>query len=280
MTSNRFGETLSAEEQAYFDKRGDVPEPQDDEGNEELPQSDSEHQNEPEAEQKSEPVQQEQSAQPKEGKKNVKVPIARLDEEVEKRRNVERQLEDERKSREEAQRNLDALRIAYQNPQQQQVYQSQPVKQQVASPEQDPIENLKHLNEELAQMRTWQVQELQRQQQMNALGNLHRATQAKEDDFKRENPDYDEAANFLRNSITEELRILGHNETEINQRIASDIIRISADSFQSNQNPAEKFYKLAKSRGYQAKSEHQSVNGIQIAKNYPGLLKASGQMFL
>lgn len=77
--------------------------------------------------------------------------------------------------------------------------------------------------------------------------------------FKQDVPDFDDAIKYLSTSRTEELMDLGFSQQEA-AKVLSDEIRWIADKAYADEvNPAERFYNLAKRRGWNAKpAEHKA----------------------
>lgn len=82
--------------------------------------------------------------------------------------------------------------------------------------------------------------------------------------FKAVTQDYDQAAQFLTESRSNEYRDLGHTDQEVTQMIARDVEMIKRQAFQQKKNPAEIVYNIAKRRGYQPKTSNQSNGAEQI----------------
>lgn len=129
---------------------------------------------------------------------------------------------------------------------------------QVPSFEDDPIAALKYENDRLRhdfegvkKYNEQQQQQSETQQRQAEFVNVYRT---KSEEFKRTNPDFDDAYNHLMNSRLEEFTTAGYTDKEARQLILEDEAAIVATALTKGNNPAESIYKIAKLRGYQGKS--------------------------
>ncbi len=125
-----------------------------------------------------------------------------------------------------------------------------------------------------------QQQEAQRQQQtyvQQQVGELRGWASSQEAVFRQEAPDWDAAANFLKQNRIAEFRAMGTPDTEIQKSLDMDLLMIAQSSRQSGVNPAQRLYEIAKLRGYQPQQGNQAVEqaetiqrGQRMATAAPG----------
>lgn len=75
---------------------------------------------------------------------------------------------------------------------------------------------------------------------------------ASAESFAKDQPDFKPAYDFLLNSRAEELRMMGIPQAEIGRALANDEYYIVQNAYQSEKNPAQVLYELAKARGYKS----------------------------
>lgn len=75
-----------------------------------------------------------------------------------------------------------------------------------------------------------------------------------EEAFRKESPDFDEAANFIGQHRRRELELMGLDQEAIGQRIQQEFSEIIKNTLPRGQSPSRTVYELAKARGYQPKS--------------------------
>ena len=76
-----------------------------------------------------------------------------------------------------------------------------------------------------------------------------------ENEFRKTNPDYDEAFNYARQIRMKELETLGMNENDIANDIGQTTLYIVSNAMQRGKNPIEAIYNIAKLYGYKGKIE-------------------------
>jgi len=70
--------------------------------------------------------------------------------------------------------------------------------------------------------------------------------------FKQDKPDFDDAIKYLAETRKEELKDLGWSDEEAAKVLADEVKWISDKAYADEVNPAERFYALAKRRGFKA----------------------------
>lgn len=128
----------------------------------------------------------------------------------------------------------------------------------------DPLgtmqQQLKSLHEKFEQTTTsqqqTQEQQLQQQQQFQAV-----ASQVA--DFKKSNPQYDDALNYVMDARRKELAIMGVAESQMQQAIDAEAQALAESALRNGQNPAELVWNMAQVRGFVAKKSEEKVDQIQ-----------------
>jgi hypothetical protein len=144
-------------------------------------------------------------------------------------------LQEERQKRAELERRLSELEQRTKAP--------EPEAPADPDPETDPIGALKAAKAELRRM----AEETQRQQyeaQLNTVA-YNAAVQ-----FQQQAPDYKDAYQYAINSRAQELKILGVEDARIPQILKSEELNLIASAVNSGRNPAQAIYEFAKVRGY------------------------------
>lgn len=222
---------LTAEEQAYFDNHGDVPEAtteQTQETSQEVTPSDPGHENSDE-------------------NSETRVPHRALHEERQRRKEIEAELSKLQQTRAadmaRMEERLAMMKRAFQ-PQQQ----MQP--QQPPNPADDPLGYVQHIGQVAQQTHQAQQQMMQHFQAQEQINQLRTWAVAQENEFKGKSPDYDAAMQHLRTTRATELQALGMNPQQIVQAMEADIAQIAMMARQEGVNPAERLYNIAKIRGF------------------------------
>jgi hypothetical protein len=241
----------------FFESGGEIDNSSDDaESSEQLAQEESQQ---PE-------VEQEQS---QEEKKPKLVNYEALHEERMKRKEIQSKLETQ------AQR-LTKMEEGWNRLMQRMQQENQP---KPPSFDEDPLEALRHQQEQQAKYLQQQHQTEQQRQQDYELNQRYQAfvNQCAEavEEFKKSTPDYLDAYGYLKETRVKEFEALGYNQKQISQLIHDDEAAIAANAFQSGKNPAELIYNLAKTRGFQtptqkqqAEQKMQQINkGVQMSKS-------------
>lgn len=185
------------------------------------------------------------------------------DKQTEFERNYKAAMHEERERRKELQRQLDEQRN--QSAQMQNVLnkilERANQQQQPQAPDfnADPIEALRHNQETLAraleqqhmtlaQRQQIEQQQLQKQQFINQYSHS-----AKE--YANEVKDFGDAYKYLNDSRLKEYLEAGYTQQQANELLESDELAIVAKAYQDGVNPASRIYNLAKLRGYQFKQQ-------------------------
>lgn len=137
--------------------------------------------------------------------------------------------------------------------------------QPIPSFEDDPIEALKYkLDQAEKKINEFDQDKLQTREQYERAASMQKfqntyASKARE--FEQQAPDFKDAYAFALKSRFEEYQALGYSQEEAVALVNEDEMAIVAKALQSEQNPAESIYKLAKMRGYQGKqAANESIN--------------------
>lgn len=118
----------------------------------------------------------------------------------------------------------------------------------------DPVESLKRKQEQIENVLLAQFESRKKQQQDSEY--WKKVTDS-EKAFKEDVPDFDDAISFLANTRKEELKDLGFNEQEANQTLSDEIRWIANKAYADEVNPAERFYNLAKRRGFKTETKEE-----------------------
>lgn len=138
----------------------------------------------------------------------------------------------------------------------------------------------KRFNEMLeAQMAAQQAQQNQQQSQQ-----FQQAYQNDAINFIQKQPDFPEAYKFIANSFATELKSMGYNDQQIQQRLMQEEAVLVSEAFQRNMSPAQVIYDRARARGYnptQAAQQHQQntqqkLETIQKGQRATASLSAAG----
>lgn len=168
-----------------------------------------------------------------------RVPLKALQEERQKRAELER------RAQEYEQRLYEMQQWAEQV--QQQMGQPQPEPVVEPDPETDPIGALKAARDQLRQMQ----EATQQQQYVERLNQV--AYQAAVEAQQRV-PDYQDAYKYAINSRAQELMALGTPQHAVSQILQQEELRLIDTAVRNGRNPAEAIYSFAKARGFQGKT--------------------------
>jgi len=118
----------------------------------------------------------------------------------------------------------------------------------------DPIGNLEALRV-IAEKMSREHQEQQRQtqaqtQQERQFQQINTRMQEYEGDFRAIQPDYNDAAEFFRQSRIKDYEEQGYTGAELNKALTDEFVGLVARTMQSGKDPAEVVYNLAKNRGF------------------------------
>jgi hypothetical protein len=192
-----------------------------------------------------------------------RVPLKALQEERQKRAELER------KAQEYEQRLYEMQQWAEQV--QQQMGQPQPEPVVEPDPETDPIGALKAARDQLRQMQ----EATQQQQYVERLNQV--AYQAAVEAQQRV-PDYQDAYKYAINSRAQELLALGTPQQAISQILQQEELRLIDTAVRNGRNPAEAIYSFAKARGFQGKTVAPAPAPAPAAAPDPVLAQAKAEV--
>jgi hypothetical protein len=197
-------------------------------------------------------------------------------------RNYKAALQEERDKRKESSRRLQENEAKIQRMElafQQVLAKAQPQAPPPPSYDEDPLEALRHNQVQLNQaLQQQQHNEYQRQQQGMRDQQIQQFVshcRSKAEEFSKGQPDFYDAYKYLRQKQQDEYRTVGFDDAVIEQMLINDEMAISARAFEDEVNPAERFYNLAKRRGYKPADQKNGENekfaqherGIQASKS-------------
>lgn len=187
--------------------------------------------------------------------KNGMVPHGAFAEERARRKEFQKKLEEAQSNQTRLQGRFEMLENLIKQSSQQKA--PDPVIPDVAT---DPVGHFRAENDQLkAQIAQFQQWRQQQEQQSTVQTNVARIAQiagSHEAEFKKANPDYDDASNYLRSLEDARLQAVGVSDpiaraNSINQTA----LQIAVGALQGGKNAAEAVYALAKASGYQPKAK-------------------------
>lgn len=190
---------------------------------------------------------------------------AAMHEEREKRKDIQRQLEENKRLVDEQKLRAEKLETTFQNFIQR-VTQPQ---EKVPSFEEDPIEALRYQQEQIAkklqQHDQNNQQRSQQEQTWQAYSQFMTAYHNSAKEFAKTQTDFTQAYTYLHTQRKEELLDAGYNTQQADILLQEDEAAIVANAFSQNKNPAEIIYNLAKRRGFTAAQQQtsQAKNNVQ-----------------
>jgi len=190
------------------------------------------------------------------------VPLATHLEEKNERRRLEREVASER----EARARLDErTNLILQRMQQQEQQRYAAPELQIPPLEQDPVGHITAQQEVLRRQMNSAIAagayQNQQAQNANAVIAQHlqvdaiqkavvQRAQALENQYKADHSDYDDALQYLKSARGAELTALGQNDAQVAQQLQQEGFSLAVHAIQTDQNPADLIYRLAKVRGY------------------------------
>lgn len=109
---------------------------------------------------------------------------------------------------------------------------------------------------QLSELATFRQQFEQRQQQQFTVQQVAQTVNAQEMAFRKDNPDYDEAVNYIREVRGRQLAALGITDPAMQaQHIQNDVFQIANAALQNKGNAAQVAYELAKASGWTPKAK-------------------------
>lgn len=133
-------------------------------------------------------------------------------------------------------------------------------RQQPADDE-DPLESVRRDTQQVKEVLIAQANKALQEKETNEYWNNVRKDEAI---FTKDAPDYTEAVNYLVETRRAELELLGFNEDGVKKILHDETKWISDKAYTDEVNPAERFYKLAKQRGYKPAETKEPVKNIEI----------------
>lgn len=177
------------------------------------------------------------------------VPLAALHEERERRKELQRQIEDVNRRADER-FNLIAQKLAAAAPM------AEPAKREIPDPEKDAVGAIRMTAEEVKVLsdfkRQIEAQAAQGQAIQAVMGHASRL----ETEFEKQAPDYQSASGFLRDARAKELSAFGLDQFRVRQILAAEKLQLAHAALLQGRNPAEVVYALAKMRGYAPKGSN------------------------
>lgn len=188
---------------------------------------------------------------PATGKRQSKVPLAALQEERTRRQELQDQLKARDTQQQAMEQRFTQLMQLVQSQQQPQIQQQPP---EVPSFVDDPEGHVNALRaqfeQELAQLRGYQQQNLQQQQAAQQGQELARHVAQAEAEFSKATPDYNDAAAYFVQRKQLEYAALGADPMTIQQAIRNDYQGIAIAAQQTGKNAAQLLYNLSKAMGF------------------------------
>ena len=226
---------LTPEERAHFDSRGEKDIPKQPEA--EVTASEQTRQPEQQAEQQQQPEQRQPEQQ-------QTVPQGALHEERKRRQEAEERARQYELLNARMEERFRAFRDAVTPLRQQQQPQAPP------DPNRDIFGAVAHVQAEQRQTRA-EIENYKRQiQAEDQLKQLRQWGSDAEATYMRDNPDYYQALNHLRQARANELRVWGMSPSAIGQQLQHEENQLLARAAAERRNPAEMAHELAKQRGY------------------------------
>jgi hypothetical protein len=187
---------------------------------------------------------------------------AAVREEREKRKNIERKLQENQDKIQRMENIFSQMQNANNRQQQEEKLNNLPTY------EDDPFEYLRHQNEMLVKQQQNLYQSLAQQNQQSQtqqkLNNLISEASIKVKEFAKEKPDYDDAYNYLREFKLKEYEISGFTPQQASEFLHEDEMNLIMNSKQKGENPAKIIYNLSKIAGYNSKNSKISETDAKL----------------
>ena len=183
--------------------------------------------------------------QPEKSERDSMVPYSALHEERMMRKETQQELKEMRDkldSYSSLREELNQIRNANKSEKEQERY------------EEDPIGYLREQQEKLQETVQQTTSQREREQtQLREVQELQSTINAQVNSFVKDNPDYEQALQFMSERRIQDLTALGITDPQTQQQIINtEAWNIAQTSLQNNKNPAEVVYTMAKSWGYNA----------------------------
>lgn len=133
----------------------------------------------------------------------------------------------------------------------------------VPDPEEDPLGyhqyKIDKLERTLAQHNNYIRQQHEQSQRSAQDQAFIRACDKSVTDFAKDHPDYYDAYKFVRDARLQEHMISGYTQDEAQSILVEEELAIAAKAYKDKANPAERLYKLAKTRGFGSETKPAST---------------------
>ncbi len=193
------------------------------------------------------------------GRKQL-VPLGALQEERNKRQELQQQLTERA-----AQQDKLAERLARLLEQQQQANNPAPEPEVIPDFDEDPrghVDGLRRqFEQQLGQMQQFINGQGQHNQQAQQFQQVQHRVAADEQVYRATNPDYNEAAQYFNDRKLAEYTALGMDNVTARQQLARDVYGVAQIAYQQGKNPAEVLHNLAKAFGFAGKPKPKPGNG-------------------
>lgn len=180
----------------------------------------------------------------KEPEKKVLVPHGAFHEERERRKELQKQLAEEKEARirlEDRQNKILEMMAKKEQPQEEQFV--------------DPLARMENkVNEVIDKVNKKQELETAEAKAIREDNDLIRRYSESAKAFSKDSPDFTEAYNYLLINRQKELSLMGFSDAEIRSQLSSEERLIVKRAYEGEKNPAEVVYALAKERGYKTAS--------------------------
>lgn len=175
------------------------------------------------------------------------VPLAALHEERERRKELQRQIEDVNRRADER-FNLIAQKLAASAPAP--GAGAEGAKREMPDPEKDAVGAIRMTAEEVKVLSDFKRQVEAQAAQSQAIQAVFAHAARLENEFESRTPDFQAASAFLRETRAQELSTLGVDPYRVQQILGLEKLQLAQAALQQGRNPAEIIYSLAKMRGY------------------------------
>lgn len=187
--------------------------------------------------------------------KNGMVPHGAFAEERARRKEFQKKLEEAQSNQTRLQGRFEMLENLIRQSGQQP--QAQP---QIPDVNTDPVGHFKsqveQLQRQLAEQNQWRQQQEQQSTVQTNVARIAQIAGSHEAEFKKANPDYDDASNYLRGLEDARLQAIGISDPIARANtINQTALQIAVGALQGGRNAAEAVYALAKASGYQPKAK-------------------------
>jgi len=110
----------------------------------------------------------------------------------------------------------------------------------------------RQLEKDTTEIKQWKQQQQEVAQKNELIQGAIQEFQGYEANFKAQAPDYDEAAAFVRQRVTDSIALLNPNlaPAQLNQMVANQLLRMASNSVNQGINPAAAVYDMAKRQGF------------------------------